>query len=1673
MTIAGLKKKLAITTALAAVFAGAYSRRAYADCLQVGVTDNYLCSGASGASPMVHNNTNAYTDNTFSISEASGNGIQIVGQGAQSFTDTYGSDIQVSNGLGIYIYVTGDSGPTQGSATVVSNSVLHDSGIYLHNTGHGATSIDFDGNIDMPLNYNAIGVLSQGNGVYIHVDEDASVKAYRGSAVVINNSGTGDALVVFEGYGYSKKHRGIEVANWGVYSTDLTIHTVEGSDVVTLEDNAIDTLNFGTGATYIDVEGDVSAAGGHGINARNLYHYDGLGGEIAGTATDLTVVTGKYSTITSDRDGIYAKNWGVGATSVTVSGHIYSTQDGVVAGNGGTLPDFSQLKTGTDVAVDVTASGYVYSQSGNGVSAINWGSGTTKVSVEGTVIGTQNGLVVAGFGYGGDTTITVAQGGSVSGSHYGIQAGSSHASIQATIDGAVSGDDVGIFAVASQGDLTLETGKYSSITSADMGVYVRGSQAGALSVTIDGDVSGVTGIYAHSYGDAAVEISDDGYVLATGIGINSAVSWDSGPDTPVQSVTVKGAISAQLAGIYAQSYGAALTIETGKSSSITSDNNIGIDVKSSGAASGPAGSVQMALDGIIQAKGAGLRLRQDYHYAGGDITIVTYDDSQVTSSDDRGIAVYNGATGSASITVGGDVKAQLQGVYAINGHYLSGTVYGGGTDLTVDTSKGSSVVSYASDGIAALNNGTGTLSMNILGAVTGAGNGIVAHNYAYGDNMIIATGAGSVVSTSGSDGGMFLTNEGLGYANVTIAGKVYGYSAGAGIRGLGTATDLTVATEEGSLVSATDAGGVGLIVLNGGTGATTVTVDGDVDADSTGVQVYNTAAAADLIIETGTKSAITSATGYGIAATQAGTGKMSVTLAGSLIGYSGISDNIYAGGTGDLTVKTEEGSYIKADHIGIHAGNVGAGTTHITVNGTIHASGFAAVLSYNSNAYLAPDTDLTIDTGAKSLILSYNGDGINAANTGLGALTVTVDGEISAEGAGVRVLNSSATDTTVSVSGTIYGYNAGVFARNDGGGKLTVAALKGADITGGDIGDGIVVKSSGANPFKITVASGATVAGGASAIRVTGASTGGGEIDTSGDIEAGLSGIAVYFDDMYDDVALNISGGHIVGDVISNHASSKVAGVSSTVNILGTFTSEGDFDVSDFNVAKGAVFTLGTGFTVAAEVDPIDVDGTFEMPDTSAVTGDMKVNAGGVLDIQDSATVNGALKNDGKVVIPVGGTLTIDTMQAGTGELSLGVLSAAQHAMLNITSGGADVTGQDIKVLVDANQTLAAGDLIQIAHGAAASAGTTPGGTLVHDDSFFWDFRMLGGSDVADPDDIYLQVEVSKPGGDGPSSPVAGALAMATLTMADTTMDLTSGRLSDLRQDDASGVSAGNMGAGSRVWTQALGQYIHQDGRDGTAGYSARLVGGTFGADTDKYFRNGVTGMAFSYGRTHIDGRDALKSDADVDSYQLSLYGDYNWPQGWYVAGQGAYAYNANTTVRHNAGGAGINAYGEFDAQQLAARAEFGRSYHGRGLFFTPFAVADWAYYTANGYTETGAGIADLRADEANMTQADLGLGAKLGKTLRYANGGVLQPEVHAVYRRDLTGDNISTSEAYAAGGPNFVIKGPDPARDRLTLGGQVRYFNTAGLELTAAYDAEVKEDYISHTGLLRAGLRF
>lgn len=287
-----------------------------------------------------------------------------------------------------------------------------ENGIRAYNSGDGATDITATGAVS---GTGSDGIFAFNNtaatgGLTI----DAVAVSGGKYGIYAENQGTGVASITAKGDVMGTGYTGIAAVNGiATFNPDGTIASVAAS------------LN----ATDLTVDAAAVSGSHHGIYAYNT----GIHVTNAGGTTSLTVDAAAVEGFT----GIYARNSGTGATSITTTGAVTG-----IAG-----PGIDVANYGTDLTVDAMA----VSGDNTGLAAFNFGTGATKVTAKGAATGTFGaGIQVrTGTTTTGGVTIDAA---AASGGQFGILAennGAGATTITAT--GTVEGGDAAIKAVSSAG----------------------------------------------------------------------------------------------------------------------------------------------------------------------------------------------------------------------------------------------------------------------------------------------------------------------------------------------------------------------------------------------------------------------------------------------------------------------------------------------------------------------------------------------------------------------------------------------------------------------------------------------------------------------------------------------------------------------------------------------------------------------------------------------------------------------------------------------------------------------------------------------------------------------------------------------------------------------------------------------------------------------------------------------------------------------------------------------------------------------------------------------------------------------------------------------------------------------------------------------------------------------
>lgn len=1021
--------------------------------------------------------------------------------------------------------------------------------------------------------------------------------------------------------------------------------------------------------------------------------------------------------------------------------------------------------------------------------------------------------------------------------------------------------------------------------------------------------------------------------------------------------------------------------------------------------------------------------------ASGDVT-ATVSSVTLTGAGDVTVQNLNADDSTVAVTVTNDLT--MGGALVIDNAEASASdavSLAVGDDLTVTGTTTITAGDFA--------NATAALDVNgdaaFTGAVTVTGGTVAATADSTVSIAGNATFTGGLTLTDGAAGQAILTLDGLTVAQ-TVTGNIAGngdinVQNAAGVTFNGTVTSGTVLIENGGAAlnsAATFKNTVASAITLGaaGTGTNTATFDiGTTDFTVTGTVDGAIAGETNNVVVSGGSGTLTQATAWG--------------------GVTGTIDSITISGTG---TELDSNAAITATTITVGSGAIldgGAGliTAAVANSGTINLTGTGGI-----TGNITGTGTLDVDANA-----SVTGGIVQGSTTVAEGSTLTVVGGAARAVTTDILLEDAASDGT----------DAGLTFDN---GAFTTTVT--GDITTGVDGEGLITFADDAGATLAIVGNIGTSSAAVGALAIAGGAAQ--TFTTTGDLYVdAITANAVDTIRFLGDGAAQTVSGTITGGILA-----VGDGTTETdVTFSGALAGLASLTVNDDSIAY---FNANATTTGAFSADAATVQITNGATLTAATQTDADVTQFNVVvnQVGGGAQTNGTYVLSGDAVNLANDTVHF-VVKAGSAPLTTGasVLNNVFQGNAAATIAGSTTTDNSFlygfTLVADGNNvdvTIAQDNSIESA--ATSSAGAVVGEVLMTELAASTDTEInLAQGNLAaaeTQEEVNNVLESTLP-------TIDGGAVVGALNVSNRVAGVTSTRLAALRDGEASsGIAAGNMGEGLRGWVQAFGQTAEQDRRDGIDGYDADTYGVAIGADGETV-QGGTVGVALSYGNTDVDSKVGFGGQTDVDSYQISVYGDAPLSDLMYVEGMVGYAWNDIETTRYNVGGiAGTNANGDFDANQFNAYAEIGRDYaQGGGLTLTPHALANWTYFDADDYTETGAGGLNLTVDNESMNVFELGVGVDAAWDIQNSNGSSVKPVLTAGARYDLVGDEVEATSTFTGGGGAFSTQGMEPGRTTLNLGAGVTYYTLDNWELSAEYDFEYKADYDAHSGQVRAAFHF
>ena len=242
--------------------------------------------------------------------------------------------------------------------------------------------------------------------------------------------------------------------------------------------------------------------------------------------------------------------------------------------------------------------------------------------------------------------------------------------------------------------------------------------------------------------------------------------------------------------------------------------------------------------------------------------------------------------------------------------------------------------------------------------------------------------------------------------------------------------------------------------------------------------------------------------------------------------------------------------------------------------------------------------------------------------------------------------------------------------------------------------------------------------------------------------------------------------------------------------------------------------------------------------------------------------------------------------------------------------------------------------------------------------------------------------------------------------------------------------------------------------------------GGTVGleAHPDKH---SCAGLGFNYANTDI-ALDGLPQSSEVEAYSLGAYLRRD-SRHLFVDG----AADATFDTRRRILFAERTARGDGSSTGAGVVLGIGAVLHAGPLTFEPRIGLDYDHNGQGGFTETGAGAANLRIGGEDRDALRSNVGTRLHAIWNFGGGKSLMPELSVAWAHNLIDPAVSLKERFVvAKNASFRIEGEEPPEDFVLLGAGLSFHPNAADEIFVRYNGawaqDVQADAISAGGKIR-----
>ncbi len=270
----------------------------------------------------------------------------------------------------------------------------------------------------------------------------------------------------------------------------------------------------------------------------------------------------------------------------------------------------------------------------------------------------------------------------------------------------------------------------------------------------------------------------------------------------------------------------------------------------------------------------------------------------------------------------------------------------------------------------------------------------------------------------------------------------------------------------------------------------------------------------------------------------------------------------------------------------------------------------------------------------------------------------------------------------------------------------------------------------------------------------------------------------------------------------------------------------------------------------------------------------------------------------------------------------------------------------------------------------------------------------------------------------------------------------------------------------SGAWLKPYAGFADQQALETIDGYKGDYTGITGGMDW-RILDWVTVGVAGSFAKTDITQRGFIQTKQDIDSLQLTLYGQFDPYGPLYfntLFGAARHKYGIDRTI--SVGTLVQRPQANYHGIQYAGQLEMGYAYFNGKYYINPLAKLKYMRLVADNYTETGAPLG-ITVENNDVSEFVGAIGLKLAMQNEYLEATYI-PEITALISYDFIGDSQETFNNFAVGSPTFKSIGikPDQTTYILNVGLRIHTFDNAMFKI--AYEFEAKDQYKAHSAMFK-----